>query len=53
MLEQVCQIQALPRKKTDHKLIGYLNQPQIMALLDGAMSTRFAGEIGERQPVAR
>lgn len=34
MLEQVRQIQAIPRKRTDRKLVGYLDRPQITALLN-------------------
>jgi site-specific recombinase XerD len=33
MLEQIRQIQSIPRKRTDHKLVGYLDRDQIAALL--------------------
>ncbi len=34
MLEQVRQIHAIPLKRTDQKLVGYLDPPQIKALLN-------------------
>lgn len=43
MLEQVRQIQAIPRKRTDQKLIGYLDRPQITALLNAPDLTTRSG----------
>ena len=34
MLDQVRQIHAIPRKRTDHKLVGYLDRTEITALLN-------------------
>jgi len=34
MLDQVRQIQSIPRKRTDYKLVGYLDRPEITALLN-------------------
>ena len=43
MLEQVRQIHAIPRKKTDQKLVGYLDRLQITALLNAPDLTTRSG----------
>jgi len=43
MLDQVRQIQSIPRKRTDYKLVGYLDRPEITALLNAPDLTTRSG----------